>query len=245
MHWINRHWLALALVSGAALLWLGVFLWQLDRALHPKTDWTESMQAYSQMDATNPPPSRAVLFVGSSSIRLWESIRRDFPNYRVFRRGLNGARLEDTLRMADGLILTYNPKMVVIYGGDNDLAEGDSPARVLHAYQRLVRRIQRELGDVRIGILSIKPSPSRWHLIRRVRETNQRLRDWCEASSQIDFIDIHSGMLNERGQPRARLYRADGLHLSDLGYARWAECIRPYLPASARKTNAGVLASVP
>lgn len=245
MHWIHRHGLALALVLGAGVVWLGAFFWQLHRTLNPSTDWTEAMQAYSLMDATNPPPSQAVLFVGSSSIRLWESIRRDFPKYRVFRRGLNGARLEDTLRMADRLILTYNPKMVVIYGGDNDLADGHPPTRVLRDYQRLVRRIQRDLKDVRIGILSIKPSPSRWHLIRRVRETNERLRAWCESSPQLDFIDVHSGMLNERGEPHPGLYRPDGLHLSELGYAEWAESIRPYLPASAQKADAGALASMP
>jgi hypothetical protein len=233
-------WIGMAVVA-----WTGVFCWRMDRFLHPVRNWEDTLQLYLRMDRSNPPPANAVLFVGSSSVRLWESIRRDFPNYRVFRRGLNGARLPDTRRHSTGLILPYAPSMVILYGGDNDLADGHPPSEVLREYQRLVGRVQRELPAVRVGILAIKPSPSRWNLRKHIRQLNAHLQDWCRQDDRLVFIDVHSGMLDSDGHPRPVFFEADGLHLSHTGYAHWAEIIRPHLPEAARVTNVMGFAAAP
>lgn len=231
----------LAAIGASLVAWVAAFAIGLKRDLSGLPRWEEELKAYAARNRTNPPPANAVLFVGSSSIRLWDSIRQDFPRFRVFRRGLNGARLEDTLRLANELIFVHHPQMIILYGGDNDLAEGHTPARILRDYQDLVRRIRSELKDTPVGILSVKPSPSRWHLIRRVRETNRRLREWCESDDGLLYVDIYTGMINERGQPRQRLFQADGLHPSPAGYQKWADAIREFLPDSARRTNMAAL----
>lgn len=238
MSWLRQHRGAVVAILLAGLVWIGAFLWGLDRELGPSARWGQELEAYERLDATNPPPERAVLFIGSSSIRLWRSLRRDFPRYRVFRRALNGARLTDTWRLVDELVAPYDPEMVIVYGGDNDLADGLRPAEVLREYGRLIDRIREQVPGARVGILSIKPSPSRWHLIHRIRETNRRLREWCEQREWLDFIDVHSGMLHEQGSPRPAQFEADGLHPSPRGYSVWADRIRPFLPRTAHRSNA-------
>ncbi|MGE3312057.1 MAG: GDSL-type esterase/lipase family protein [Limisphaerales bacterium] len=237
MSWLRRHRAAAGLVALAAVVWLGAFQWALDREMAPSAAWIQDLEAYERLDATNPPPDRAVLFVGSSSIRLWSSLRGDFPRYRVFRRGFNGARIDHMSRHVDDLVAPYDPEMVILYAGDNDLADGLKPREVLLEYQSLVDRVRREVPTGRVGILSIKPSPSRWHLVRRIRETNRRLKEWCERHDWLDFIDVHTGMLDEHGRPRTAYFESDGLHPSPRGYSAWADRIRGFLPETARRTN--------
>ncbi len=245
MKWMLRHGRMLAAIGVALGMWVAVFRHMLDRRLNSRGEWEADLLDYALLDSTNPPASDSVLFVGSSSVRHWESLHRDFPRHRVFRRGLNGSCLQDTLRYAEDLILAYDPAMIILYGGDNDLADGHTPGRVLADYQHLVDRIQRHFPSRGIGILAIKPSPSRWHLIRRIRETNRRLREWCDSADHLDFIDVHSDLLNESGKPRLVLFRPDGLHLNTNGYALWAASIRPYLPESSLMTDPAVFAGAP
>ncbi len=240
--WLRRHRAALGLIALAFAAWAGAFWWGLQREMSPSARWIQDLEAYERLDTTNPPPDRAVLFVGSSSIRLWDTLRGDFPRYRVFRRGFNGARIDSMWRHVDDLVAPYDPEMVILYAGDNDLADGLKPREVILEYQRLVDRVRREVPMGRVGILSIKPSPSRWHLVPRIRETNRRLREWCEQRDWLDFIDVHSGMLDERGHPRPAHFEPDGLHPSPRGYSLWAERIRSFLPETARKTNPAVAA---
>lgn len=238
MAWIRRHGQMLAVITVAVVAWCVVFALKLPGVLEPLDHWQENLRAYALQDAAAPPPDDAVLFLGSSSIRMWQSLRHDFPRYRVFRRGLDGSRLRDTARLAGRLVHPYDPEMVVVYAGENDLAAGHSPDRVLADFHRLVKVLRSDRADRPVVLLSIKPSPVRWHLIRRIRETNHRLRAWCETDPNLTFVDVHSGMINERGLPRRRLFEPDGLHLSRTGYLHWADSIRPHLPPSALRSNA-------
>lgn len=227
----KRFWTILA---GALLVWLVIFSWRLYRELNP-APWENEIAAFERRDLTNRAPDEAVLFVGSSSVALWETLRNDLPRFRVFRRGFGGAHMSDVVTYAGRIILPYEPLMVVVHAGGNDLAAGKSPGQVLKDFKALVRRIHRVNPQLRIGFISIKPSPARWHLVQAIRQANRMIKAYTEQDERLVFIDIFDQMLDGSGQPRQSLYASDGLHLNREGYRLWADSVRPYLPPEARR----------
>src|SRR5262249_51220098 len=121
-------------------------------------------------DKTNPPPQNAILFIGSSSVRLWKTLERDFAGYKVFNRGFGGSHLADSVAFVNRIVLPFKPKLVLIYAGDNDIATGKSPEEVFDDFKRFVQKIQAQLPETRVGFISVKPSPARegtWTSSRR------------------------------------------------------------------------------
>jgi lysophospholipase L1-like esterase len=171
-----------------------------------------------------------VVFVGSSSIRLWDDLASQFPDQPVLvRRGFGGSRLLDCVAYLDRLVLAYRPRRVVVYAGDNDLASGRTPRQVLDSYVDFVEGVHRALPETRIAFLAIKPSPARAALLPQMQEANALIRRRAAADPRLDFIDVHSPMLGANGQPRPELFRADQLHMNARGYALWRDLIAAHL----------------
>src|SRR5687767_2366409 len=123
--------------------------------------WEREITTFEARDRTNPPPKGAVLFVGSSSIRMWTNLAADFPKLQVINRGFGGSAVADTTHFADRIIFPYEPAKIVLYAGDNDIARGDSPEEVLQNFQAFVKKVHVQLPKTKIYFLAIKPSPSR------------------------------------------------------------------------------------
>lgn len=193
------------------------------------------IKAFEQSDQTAPPPREGILFVGSSSIRLWKTLAEDFPAMPVINRGFGGSHVEDSLRYADRIILPYHPKVIVFYAGDNDIAAGKSPQRVCNDFAALTEKIHASLPETRIIYISIKPSVARWHLFGRVWLTNQLIRDFTSKDKRMDFLDVSPPMLGPDGRPRRELFVQDGLHLNADGYRIWVDLLRPHLDQALGK----------
>ncbi|MBM3883569.1 MAG: hypothetical protein FJ387_28335 [Verrucomicrobia bacterium] len=228
--WLRQRVPLILTVAGLIGVWYAVYRTLLHRQQHPPR-WEAQILAFEQRDTTNPPPSAAVLFVGGSSIRLWETLKRDLTNYTVFRRGFGGAHLTDLVRYSDRIILPYEPELVLVYAGDNDLAANRRPRQVLADFQALVKRIHGVQPATKIAFISIKPSLARWSLLGRIRRANDLVRDYTEGDARLFYIDLFHPMLNARGEPRAPLFRKDGLHLNDAGYRLWADVVRTFIEA--------------
>ena len=127
------------------------------------------------------------------------------------------------------LVLPYKPRWVVVYAGDNDLAEGRSPSEVLASFTAFVEGVKRELPATRIAYLSIKPSPLREAMMPRVREANAMVEAYSRATRNLDYIDVYTRMLGADGKPRAELFLPDRLHLNAEGYALWKSVIAAHL----------------
>lgn len=194
-----------------------------------RTDrWEKDIAALTAKDDTNPPPKEGVVFVGSSSIRLWD-LTKSFPDLPAINRGFGGSQLADSLRYADRIVLPYKPKTVVLYAGDNDLAAGKSPEQVAKDFDAFVDRVRKELPETKIVYIAVKPSPSRWRLIEKMNETNRLIRERCEAGENLVYLDIVKPMLDADGQPRPELYKQDMLHMNARGYQIWADLLKPHL----------------
>ena len=191
--------------------------------------WESAIQAFEKMDAENPPEKDGVLFVGSSSIKMWKSLEQDFPAIPVLNRGFGGSEMSDLIFFASRVILPYHPKLIIIYEGDNDIHSGKSPQTVLEDFQILIQVIQTELPSSRIAFLSIKPSPSRRGTMDTMKQANELIRKYTQTQSRVDYIDVFSLMLGSNGEPRHELFLDDGLHMNQEGYELWRQRIEDYL----------------
>ncbi len=170
-----------------------------------------------------------VVFYGSSSVRLWDTLAADLGNPRALNLGFGGSTLEACAYFFDRLIVPLNPASLVIYAGDNDLGDGRQPQEVYGFFKALVKNMDARLPGLPFTFLAIKPSPSRAHLLDRIRETNSLIRDAIEARSCGSlFLNIFDAMLDNRCQPRPELFTEDGLHMSRDGYRLWTELLTPY-----------------
>lgn len=191
--------------------------------------WQQTFETFERSDRAHPNAAGGVVFVGSSSISLWEDLATQFPSQRIVRRGLGGARMADLARHADRLVLPYKPSVVVVYAGDNDLAAGDTPEAIVAACDALVRQVQHASPEARVKVMSIKPSPLRDALIPQVRQTNDLLAAYAKAHDRVDYVNVFTTMLDSTGHARAELFRSDALHLNPAGYALWREALATHL----------------
>lgn len=199
------------------------------------TRWDASFAAFDAEDKKEKVKPDGVVFVGSSSIRLWTDLQQDFHSMPViYKRGFGGSRMLDCANHLQRLVIPYKPRLVVVYAGDNDLAEGRTPDEVLQSFTRFVQGVRESLPQARIAYISIKPSPSRFALMPAIRETNAKIKAYTAEVGNADYIDIFTPMLTASGQPRTELFQNDALHMNATGYALWKNIILSHLQPAQR-----------
>ncbi|MEN1994637.1 MULTISPECIES: SGNH/GDSL hydrolase family protein [Stenotrophomonas] len=189
--------------------------------------WAGDMAQFAAQDAASPPPRGGIEFIGSSSVRMWESLATDFPGQPVFNRGFGGSEVRDSTWYADRIVIPYAPCKVFFYAGDNDLNSGRSPAQVRDDVVAFVQRVHRDLPKTTVEIISIKPSPSRANLLPAVVEANGLIQKALASLPNTGYTDVYTPMLGADGQPRAALFREDMLHMTPEGYAIWRKALAP------------------
>lgn len=193
----------------------------------------KDIAAFEERDKTSPPPRGEIVFVGSSTIRLWDTAAA-FPDLKIINRGFGGSWLSEVTRFADRIIIPYEPRLVVVYAGDNDIAQSYLSEQIAAEFERLVRAIHAKLPRTRILYIGIKPSILRWVSEERFDMANELIRKICEKDDRLAFVDFGGLMLGWDEKPRPDLFVADGLHMTPAGYAIWNAAIRPFLaPAPA------------
>ena len=219
---MDRFRVALGVMLLAAAVWMG------GRPAAQADQWAKDMAAFEEQDRTSPFQPGGIVFVGSSSIRLW-SLPASFPGRPILNRGFGGSQIADSVRHAGLLVIKHKPRTVVFYAGDNDIAAGKTPQTVLGDYKAFVGKVHGALPQARIAFIGIKPSIQRWALVARVREANTLVRAFCESDDRLGFVDVDGQMLGWDEKPRKDLLVADGLHLSPKGYELWTMLVRPFL----------------
>lgn len=217
------------------LIGTALFLTRLISPIHVSLAQTlppfeNEIRAFEGADSATPPPRQPILFTGSSSIRFWTSLANDFPNKPVLNRGFGGSELSDVIRYADRVIVRYQPRQIVLYAGENDIATGKQTGQ--QTYQRFVtlfQYVRKKLPTVLFTFISIKPSPSRRAYFGEVNEANRLISQFLGKQRNTSFVDIRPVMLQPNGQPVGELFKPDSLHMQPEGYRRWAKVLRPYL----------------
>jgi lysophospholipase L1-like esterase len=188
------------------------------------------IRTFEEQDASHPPPRRAIVGIGSSSMRLWhQTIQEDLAPLRIIPRGFGGSTMYDALFYADRIVIPCQPRAVLLYEGDNDIAHGVPPEQVLLAFEAFVEKLRAMLPNLRIYVLSIKPSIARWEFWPAMQSANRHLWATCQQDSLLFYIDAASPMLDKEGRPERSLFLPDMLHMNEKGYAIWRAAVRAVL----------------
>ncbi|MGC8744296.1 MAG: SGNH/GDSL hydrolase family protein [Verrucomicrobiia bacterium] len=191
--------------------------------------WEKEIRAFEISDSTNKPPENCILFIGSSSIRLWKTLKEDFPDLPVVNRGFGGSQIADSVYYAERIVFPYRPRLIIMYAGVNDIAAGKSPEEVFEDFKTFVKKVHSRLPSTRIGFIAMSTNPARWNQVEKVKKGNKLIREFTLRDPRLFFIDTFSYMIREDGTPKPDIFVEDKLHMNKKGYEIWKNVIRPYL----------------
>ncbi len=209
-----------------AVLWI---LTSLSVSAQNKPFW-DQIREFKKQDSIQTPPRNAIVFVGSSSFRLWKDMEKDFPDHVVINRGFGGSSLPHVIDYAEEIVIPYKPRQVVVYCGENDFTNNTVTSEIVtQRFIKLFNLLRERLPRVRIVFVSMKPSPRRQHLMSEMAAANESIRNFISKQSRASYVDIWDKMLDAEGAPRKELFVQDMLHMNADGYAIWREAIAPHL----------------
>jgi hypothetical protein len=187
----------------------------------------KEIEQFEEIDRAEGFQPEAVLFVGSSSIRRWSTLAQDMAPMPVINRGFGGSTLPEVLHYADRIITPHNPKIIVLYCGENDLANNSTTANdVLESFKQMNYWLQKNLPDARLYFISIKPSVKRWKYWKKMNEANLLILQYMSRHSHLRFIDVSTPMLDSKGRVKGKIFVEDNLHLNDKGYKIWTKAVK-------------------
>jgi lysophospholipase L1-like esterase len=233
---MSKTWLRLLIVLVlAAVCGLSIYYW----AIKKPAMFERQIAAFEKADQLNPPKPGVIVFTGSSSIRFWDTLAADMQPLDTINRGFGGSQISQVNQYASRIVLPYQPRAVVLYAGDNDLAFPwlKTPEQVFGDFKQFVEIVHAQLPDTWIYFVSIKPSLRRWTGWQKIKKTNDLIADYARTQPRVQFIDTDSAMLDTQGKPRPELFRKDGLHMNAQGYTLWTSIIKPVLLSRFGNTN--------
>lgn len=186
--------------------------------------WEKDIAAFEAKDKAAPPPQNEIVFVGSSTIRMWKTAEA-FPDLKVINRGFGGSEIADSVRYADRIILPYKPRIVVVFAGGNDINSGKTPEKVADDFKALVGKIHGALPGTKVYFLSLFPNVKRRAQDEKCVKVNELIQAFTRTDERLGFVDTASKMRAADGGPRPELLRDDGLHMNDDGYKIWNEIV--------------------
>jgi lysophospholipase L1-like esterase len=193
--------------------------------------WEPVIRDFEEQDKAHPPRAGGIVFAGSSSFRFWDTLVSDMKPLDVINRGFGGSEFSDLDMYANRIVIAYRPRAVVVYEGDNDLAEGSSktPEMVAGDFRTFVQTVHAALPDTWIYILAIKPSKLRWNQWPQMKAANKLMQDYAATQKNVQYIDIATSMFDANGNLPRDLFKFDGLHPTAKLYAMWTAIIKPIL----------------
>jgi lysophospholipase L1-like esterase len=206
------------------------FPFSFTEAQEPFPFWNE-VQSLKKKDSTSFPAPAQILLIGSSSFTLLRDTVNIFPQYKILNRAFGGSTLEDVIRYRYDVIYPYQPKQIVLYCGENDLASSDrvTAEMVVQRFKTLFQLIRSKYPSVPFVYISMKPSPSRAHLMSKMKQANQLIERFLKTKPAAGYVNIFDAMLKADGTPNETLFRQDMLHMNPKGYALWKKKIQPLL----------------
>jgi lysophospholipase L1-like esterase len=190
--------------------------------------WEAEIKKFEDQDLKSPPPGNGIVFVGSSSIKLWKT-KEAFPDLPVINRGFGGSEMGDAAKYAERIVTAYKPKTVIAFAGGNDIHGGKTPEQVADAFKELVRKVHSALPKTKVYFISLFPNVARASEDEKCRKANDLIREFTKTDKRLGYIDTRSQMESPEGKARPELLRPDGLHMNDDGYKIWNEMVAKIL----------------
>ncbi len=219
----------LLLLSAFLLLAPGRFV-SAKEPTHNFARWEKDIAAFEEKDRANPPPKGALLFIGSSTIVRWQTLAQDFPGHQIINRGFGGNQIADSTYYAERMIFPYDPRMIFLRAGGNDIHAGKSPEEVAADFKAFVEKVRTKLPETEIVFVSIGPAPVRATEAENCQAANALIAAYIKQTPGVKYLETFDLPLGSDGHPREELFVEDRLHFNAEGYKLLAERIRPFLP---------------
>lgn len=192
--------------------------------------WEKAIAAFEAADRANPPAKGAVLFVGASGIVRWKTLAEDFPEQRVLNRAFGGSQIAESTHFAERIIFPYEPRMILLRAGGNDIHAGKSAEQVFADFKGFVAKVRSKFPEMPIVFISISPSASRWAEAGTAKAANALIAAYIRETPNLKYVETYDMVLGADGKPRPELFVEDQLHFTPAAYKLLAERVRPVLP---------------
>lgn len=210
---------------------VAIFLFTTSGWSQEKIPYWNEVQALKKKDSIQFPVANQVLLIGSSSFTMWKDVQNYFPKHKMLNRAFGGSSLVDLIRFRYDVIYPYQPKQIVMYCGENDFASSDTVTveTVLQRFKTLYGLIRARFATTPLLYVSMKPSPSRVHLMKKFEEANNQIAMFLKADKKAAYADVFSKMLQADGTPMTDIFLGDNLHMNAKGYAIWKKVLEKLL----------------
>jgi len=205
------------------------FLFSVNAVAQDRPPFWNDVQTIKAYDKIYSPPQHPILFIGSSSIRLWVDFKKAFAAYTVLNRGIGGAITSDVDRYLEDIVFPYEPKQVVLYVGENDLLKSPDAETVFADFKKLYAHLRTKLPATPLVYIAIKGSPSRVQYQEKAKKANLLISQYLKGEKNTVFVDVYQPMLDKRGEMQPVLFKEDMLHMNGTGYQIWNKLVIPHL----------------
>lgn len=207
-------------------------------AVEPSTRFDSTMAEFAQDDAAAAPPTCAIVFTGSSSIRRWNTLTQDFPHRKVLNRGFGGSTIAEVDWYFDKVVTPYKPAGIVFYAGENDINAGKTPDQAYADFETFMALKSKKLGKTPVWFISSKPSKLRLAQIPAQAQLNAKVKKLADKRDDLAYIDIVPVMLKPDGSPKD-IFVEDNLHMTPEGYKLWTPVVEAALAAGQKAKAPG------
>lgn len=216
-------------IIAVLIVMLAVCSFQFEASAQTNRPFWDEIENFQKKDSLSMPPKNGIVFLGSSSFRMWNDAEKIFKNYQVINRGFGGSTLADAITYLDYLVEPYQPRQVVIYSGENDIASGAGAEETFRRLKTLAEKIREKQPEVSLIYVSMKESPSRVQFRDSLLKANDLIKTYINTLPKSVYVDVNAKMLNKDGSTRPELFKEDMLHMKKAGYDIWEKAIRPLL----------------
>ena len=192
---------------------------------------------FEESDRTKMPSKNGILFTGSSSIRMWETLEKDMAPLPVINRGFGGSTIPEVMKYADRIIFPYEPQIIVLYCGENDIWEKTLTEITVRNFKQFVGMVQKKLPETEVVFLSMKPSPARSEKWGEYEKGNLMIKHFAKSQPKVHFVNVSRTMLSKTEQIDSLIFIEDGLHMNKFGYTRWTALVKPKLKKLYKAEN--------
>ncbi len=195
----------------------------------PMARFENEILRFDTLDQQDGLVKNGILFTGSSSIRMWSTLKKDMGDLPVLNRGFGGSTIPDVLHFMGRYLFQHEPQVIVFYCGENDIASGATPETVFASFQTFVKIIETKLPETKILYISMKPSIARWNIWDKYQAGEKLIKKYIEGKPKIEYMDSSFSMLEKNGEVKKDIFIEDGLHMNAKGYEGWTAQILPIL----------------